>query len=127
MRRSQLDLRCREKVSHDPKAGERAGAAWWFYLGLIDGVGDLVGEDAGGQAGDDLGHTSFMCCKQHVVIDGEIVSLEERKPSIQNNLDFCPAFSVSVTPKLSTRVLTHTRKSRFCLMFMKSPPTIAAR
>lgn len=29
--------------------------------------------------------------------------------------------------KLCTCILTHTKKSRFCLMFMKSPPTIAAR
>lgn len=58
-----------------------------FYLGLIDGVGDLVWEDAGGQAGHNLGHISFMCRTQHVVIDGEVVSLEETKPSIQKQSD----------------------------------------
>lgn len=75
-----------------------------------------MGKDAGGQAGDNLGHTHFMCCKQHIVIDGEIVSLEEMKPSVQKHLTF-----------FTSLVLTHTKKSRFRLMFMKSPPTIAAR
>lgn len=105
-------------------AGQRAVAAWLFYLRLVNGVGDLVGKDAGGQAGDNPGHTHFMCCKQHIVIDGEIVSLEEMKPSIQNNLTFFPAF---VKTTVCACMLTHTKKSRFCLMFMKSPPTIAAR
>lgn len=56
-----------------------------------------MGKDAGGQAGDNLGHTSFVCCKQHIVIDGEIVSLEETtKPSIQNHPTFFTAFSENV-------------------------------
>lgn len=38
-----------------------------------------MGKDAGGQAGHNLGHTSFMCCEQHIVVDAEIVSLQENE------------------------------------------------
>lgn len=45
------------------------------YHGLIDGVGGLVGEDAGGEAGHHLDHADLMRCLQHVVVDVDVVSL----------------------------------------------------
>lgn len=74
-----MDLKRRESVCHTFAGAFRpaAAATRLFYHRLVNGVGDLVRKDAGGQAGDHLGHTNFMCCQQHVVVDGEIVSLEE--------------------------------------------------
>lgn len=46
------------------------------YHGLINRVGGLVREDAGGQAGDHPDHVDFMRRLQHVVIDPQVVSLE---------------------------------------------------
>lgn len=33
---------------------------WLFYHRLVKGEGGLMREDAGGQAGDHLGHAKFM-------------------------------------------------------------------
>lgn len=48
------------------------------HHGLINRVGGLVREDAGGQAGDHPRHVDFMRSLQHVVIDPQVVSLERR-------------------------------------------------
>lgn len=48
------------------------------YHGLVDRVGGLVRKDAGGQAGDHPDHVDLMRRLQHVVVDGDVVSLERR-------------------------------------------------
>lgn len=47
------------------------------YHGLVDGVGGVVGEDAGGQAGEQLAHAAREARVQHVVVDGQVLSLRE--------------------------------------------------
>lgn len=66
----------------------RAGSDTWrslshvvrpTYHGLIDGVGGLVWEDAGGEAGDDLLDPQLVRRMQHMVIHLEILSLGTKK------------------------------------------------
>ena len=103
------------------------------YHGFIDGIRRLVWKDAGGQAGDDPDHADFMCCLQHVVIDEDIVSLERTDTSVSTNTNDDTEDKQSL---LSTQLflfavitvqLPHTQKSRLHLMFLNSPPTMAAR
>ena len=43
-------------------------------FGLVQGVLDLVGEDAGGKAGDDLVHLGFIRSMEDVVVYEHIVA-----------------------------------------------------
>ena len=44
--------------------------------GLVDGVGRFVGEDAGGQHGDQLGHFVDATIFHHVVVDQRVFAVE---------------------------------------------------
>ena len=46
------------------------------YHGLINGVGGLVGEDAGGEAGDDLLHAELVARVQDVIGHEDVVAKE---------------------------------------------------
>lgn len=48
----------------------------YIYHGLVNRIGRLIRKDAGGQAGNNLDHTHFMRCLQHIVIDVDVVPLE---------------------------------------------------
>lgn len=45
-------------------------------LGLVERVGDFVGEDAGGEAGDDLFGFDLVGGVQNVVVDEDVVAEE---------------------------------------------------
>lgn len=81
---------------------------WLRYHGLINRVGDLMRKDAGRQAGDNLGYITFMCYREHIIIDADVVSLEETQSS-RNIKERCfhPTKSISqhVQPHLQTRFL----------------------
>lgn len=49
------------------------------YHGFIDGIGGFIRKDASRQTGNDLSCTHVMRCLQHVVVDGNVVSLEATK------------------------------------------------
>lgn len=44
--------------------------------GFVDGVGGLVGEDAGGEAGDQLLHFEVLAGLHHVVVDQHVLAVE---------------------------------------------------
>lgn len=79
---------------------------------LVNGVGNLVGEDAGGEARDDLGGLS----KQRVS------SLPPCPPRLLRTLcSFAAQRTLSLIRQLSRR------KVNLYFMFLKRPPTRAAR
>lgn len=55
------------------------------YHGLVNRVGRLIGKDASGQAGDHPDHVDLMSRLQHVVIDGDVVSLERRAAACERS------------------------------------------
>lgn len=90
------------------------------YHGLINRICSFVRKDAGGQTGHHLDDTHFMCCLQHIIVDVDVVSLQEMGTSAAESIHKC-RLVFNRTEDL------YTKKSRLHFMFLKSPPTIAAR